>query len=228
MTVADSYRGKEDNAIGDGDANKDTRSQTPEHVWEPWCLTGLLCSLLFTSQHISTPPLQGVSLRWVPAWSFCLSGSTTAWYINSSSQNLPGTMSGAWSWGRGQSWENCSGFLKVSYLLMGSYTPSTPLPLSILQEDFPGTAMHRQFIKGIHFLNFHINPFPETICLRTCLECSTSPHLLFKFFFSYFIFTKAYITTIWSSHATFKCLTKRKRKHISIQRLVCDCLFFLL
>lgn len=204
MIVAASYRGKEDNAIGDGDVNKkDTCSQRAEHVWEPWCPTGLLCPSLFNSQHISTPPLQGVSLRWVPAWSFCLSGSTTAWYINSSSQNLPGTMSGAWSWGRRQSWENCSGFLKVSCLLMGS---STPVSTGRLSKDYYA----RQFIKGILFLNSHINPFPETICLRTCLECSTLAHLLFKFFFSYFIFTKAYITTIRSSHSTFKYLPKRK------------------
>lgn len=138
-----------------------------------------------TSQLISTLPLQGIFSRWAPVWSPRLSGIYTACCINGSRKSLPDRMPGAQSWGRGQ---NRKKGLRTS--LSQPVVFSMGYSILVSAEDFPGMTRIRGFLKGInlHILNFHINSFLKIISPRMHLGCSTPPHLLFKYFFSYFIF----------------------------------------
>lgn len=161
-------------------------SQKPECKLEPGSPgvpSGSYGGSCLTSQPTPTTPLQGVSPRWAPAWSCCLSGIYTAWRINSSGQEWLRRKSAAQRKGRGQNSEKCLG----TSLNQLSSTWGT-LCLRV-QKDFPGTTTYGEFLKSINFqiLNFHINSFLKTICLRMCLGCSTPPHLFQIFLFLFYI-----------------------------------------
>lgn len=117
-------------------------SQKPERKLEPGSPgvpSGSYGGSCLTSQLTPTTPLHGVSPRWAPAWSLCLSGIYTAWRINSSGQEWLGRMSAAQWKGRGQNSEKCLG----TSLNQLSSTWGT-LCLGV-QRDFPGTTTYGEF-----------------------------------------------------------------------------------